>query len=244
MTSSIFHTRKISRASAPNLPSARPRVYAHFAMTADGKTSTRNQTPSLFTSARDKARLQEVRAGADAVMVGRGTLESDSMTMGISREDLRAARLARGLPPVPVRVVLSNSGKLDPAGKAFQYTDSPLVVFSTQRMPLALRAKIVRRAELFLFEGDVDVRECLQILGRDFGVKKIVCEGGGTLLRTLAEADLLDGLYATMAPVLFGGRHAPTLTGLPGGFLNPIRKFRLREMQVLDGECFLEFAAA
>ena len=219
----------------------RPLVIAHFAMTADGKTSTRAFTPSRFTSADDKRRLQEVRAGADAVMAGRGTVAADSMSMGLSRGDLRGGRMARGLPPVPLRVIVSNAGNLDPEWKAFKYSGSPLVIFSTRRMPVRLRSGIARRAELFLFRGrTVDLRKSLEILRAEFGVKRLVCEGGGTLLRSLASLDLVDGIFLTIAPVIFGGRLAPTLTGLPGAFLDPPREFVIVRKSVLDGECFLE----
>ncbi|MFZ4774798.1 MAG: RibD family protein [Terrimicrobiaceae bacterium] len=222
--------------------SKRPFVLAHFAMTADGKTSTRSFTPSLFTSPADKSRLQEVRAGADAILAGRGTVGADTMSMGLSREDLRQERVSRGQPPVPLRVIVSNSGKLDINWKVFKYKASPLVVFSTRRMPLALRAEIARKAELFLFSGrSVDLPRVLEILRTEFQVKRLVCEGGGTLLRSLATHDLVDGICLTVAPVIFGGRLAPTLTGLPGDFLTPPREFKIVRQSVLDGECFLEF---
>ncbi len=222
--------------------SKRPFVLAHFAMTADGKTSTRAFTPSLFTSPADKRRLQEVRAGADAILAGRGTVASDTMSMGLSREDLRQERASRGLPPVPLRVIVSNSGKLDIHWKVFKYKDSPLVVFSTRKMPLKLRAEIARRAELFLFSGQsVDLPQVLKILRAEFQVKRLVCEGGGTLLRSLAVNDLVDGICLTVAPIIFGGRLAPTLTGLPGDFLTPPREFQIARQSVRDGECFLEF---
>ena len=219
----------------------RPFVVAHFAMTADGKTSTRAFTPALFTSPADKRRLQEVRAGADAVMAGRGTVEADSMSMGLSRQDLRVERVERGLPPVPLRVIVSNAGLLDPGWKAFCYSASPLIVFSTRRMPARLRSFIAQKAELFLFQGrTVDLRKSLEILRAEFGVKRLVCEGGGTLLRSLASLDLIDGICLTVAPVIFGGRLAPTLTGLPGGFLTPPREFEIVRQSTRAGECFLE----
>jgi riboflavin biosynthesis pyrimidine reductase len=40
----------------------RPKIHAHFAMTADGKISTKNLTPSQFTSPADKARIGEIRS--------------------------------------------------------------------------------------------------------------------------------------------------------------------------------------
>lgn len=211
-------------------------------MTADGKTSTRSHTPSLFTSPADKNRLQEVRAGADAILVGRGTVAADTMTMGLSRADLREARMARGGAPIPLRVIVSQAGNLDPAWKVFNCSAPPPVVFSTKRMPLRLRGEIALKSELYLFSGrTVDLEKVLEILRCDFGVKQLVCEGGGTLLRSMVAVDLVDGIYLTIAPVVFGGTLAPTLTGAPGDFFHPAREFKIVRKSILNGECFLEF---
>ncbi|MEI6073819.1 MAG: RibD family protein, partial [Verrucomicrobiae bacterium] len=219
----------------------RPFVLAHFAMTADGKISTRAGTPSRFTSVADKRRLLEARAEADAVLAGRGTVEADAMSMGISAKDLREARAARGLPPVPLRVIVSNAGRFDLDGKVFRYSASPLVIFSTTRMPERLRPEVARRAELFLFRGrEVDLSRALEILRAEFGVKRLVCEGGGALLRSLAGLGLVDGIRLTVAPVIFGGRLAPSLTGLPGSFLLPPREFRITRQTMIGDECCLE----
>ena len=215
----------------------RPFVLAHFAVTADGKISTRAFTPAQFTCAADKRRLQETRAGCDAVLAGRGTVSKDTMSMGLSAPDLRAKRMAEGRPAVPLRVMVSHAGRLDLSWKVFAYRESPLVVFTSARMPGHLRAAVARRAELYIFPGAaVDIGAALQILREDFGVRRLVCEGGGALLRSLAARDLVDGIRLTIAPVLFGGHGAPSLTGLPGEFLNPPREFRIIRQRVAGGE--------
>ncbi len=218
----------------------RPLVVANFAVTVDGKTSTRNFTPSLFTSPADKARLEEIRAENDAVLAGRGTVAADTMSMGLSRADLREARRAAGRAEVPLRVVVSNAGRFDPGWKIFQYQASPLVIFSTTRLSGADRSRLAPHADLHLFDREnVPLGAVLRTLREDYGVKRLVCEGGGTLLRAMAAEDFLDELHLTIAPVIFGGRGAPTLTGLPGGFLPSACEFRTASRRVVDGECFL-----
>ena len=219
---------------------ARPRIAANFAITADAKISTRNFTPALFTSSADKARLQEIRAGADAIIVGRGTVAADTMSLGLSRQDLRDARAARGLSPVPLRVLVSNAGILDPNWKVFQYAESPLVVFSTVKMPERIRARIAPLCDLHLFPAPtVPLEAALQILFREYKIRRAVCEGGGTLLRSLAEADLVDEIFLTLAPMIFGGAGAPTLTGKLGSFLPEAREFKIVAHRMEGAECFL-----
>lgn len=220
----------------------RPKIHAHFAMTADGKISTKNFTPSQFTSPADKTRIGEIRARHDAILAGRGTVAADTMSMRISKEELRAARVRSGLPPEPLRVVISNAGKIDPAWKIFRHAGSPIVILSTTRMPLKLRTALAPLCDLHLYESPtVPLPSALAMLRTEYGVKSLVCEGGGELLHSLATADLLDEIHLTLAPVLFGGADAPTLTGLPGGFLPKPIDFRLAKMETMDDECLLQF---
>ena len=220
----------------------RPKIHAHFAMTADGKISTKNLTPSQFTSPADKARLGEIRARHDAILAGRCTVSADTMSMRISSEKLRADRVQRGLPPEPLRVVISNAGKIDPLWKIFQHTGSPIVILSTTRMPQKLRATLASLCDLHLYESAcVPLSAALSMLRAEYGVKSLVCEGGGALLRSLAAAGFLDEIHLTLAPVLFGGAAAPTLTGLPGDFLPRPLEFRLVEINPLGDECLLHF---
>jgi len=220
----------------------RPLVVANFAMTVDGKISTRSFSPSLFTSPADKARLQEIRAEADGILVGRGTVAADSMSLGLSRKDLQAQRTAAGKSPAPVRAIVSNSGRFDPRWKVFTNTQSPLVVFSTTQMTTASRAKVAGLCDLRLFEKpQVPLLAALRILREEYGVRRLVCEGGAQLFRSLAEADFVDEIYVTLAPFIFGGTGAPTLTGLPGSFLKTPRAFRIAKMEQIGDECFLHF---
>lgn len=219
---------------------ALPRIAAHMAATVDGKISTRRFTPSQFTSPADKARLHEIRAAHDAILAGRGTVAADTMSMRLSNEKLRAARIRRGLPAEPLRVVVSNAGRLDPAWKIFQHRGSPLVVFSTTRMPAQTRSAIAPLCDLYLFEAPaVPLRAAMALLRTAYGVRSLVCEGGGELLRSLAEGGMLDEIHLTVAPVVFGGSGAPTLTGLPGGFLANPMEFQIARLRTIGDECVL-----
>lgn len=228
-----------------NAPTAKrrpalPKITAHFAITTDGKISTKNRTPSLFTSPADKERLRTVRAAHDAILAGRGTVAADTMSMRLTDAALRKEREISGLPPEPLRVIISNTGRLDPAWKVFQPGGSPVVILSTTRMPERTRAALPHLCDLHLFDsGCVPLIPALQMLRADYNVKSIVCEGGGELVRSLAELDLLVEIQLTVAPVVFGGATAPTLTGLPGSFLPATLDFRIKSMEQIGDECVL-----
>jgi riboflavin-specific deaminase-like protein len=218
---------------------ARPFVTANFAITADGRISTRNFTPSDFSSRRDKRRLLEIRAACDAVLVGARTLAADSMTLGIPAADLRDARRKAGLPELPLRVIVSSSGRIDPALRIFREPAAPILIFSTTRMPSRTRTALAAKAHLHLHESPtVDLQRTLATLRRGHGIRRLVCEGGGELFRSLLQAGLVDELHLTLCPRLFGGSGAPTLTGVASRFLPRSTRVRLEEMLVSDRECF------
>ena len=214
----------------------------NFALTWDGRISTRNRTRADFSSPRDKHRLLEIRASGDALLVGRTTLETEQMAMRMGDAELQAARIQRGQTPEPLRVVVSGSGRIDPNARLFQTGGAPILIFSTARMPESARAALDGKAVLHLAEGErVDLRGMLQTLGSRHGVRRLVCEGGPTLLRSLLEEHLVEEINLTFCPRIFGGSDAPTLTGGPGAFLPAAIECRLEAMETVGGECFARY---
>ena len=210
-------------------------------MTVDGKITTRDFTPVDFTSREDKQFLFQQRALTDAVIVGHTTLKRDNVRLGVS-EDLREVRIKRGKAPAPLRVIISNQGRIDSRLKIFQWDVSPILIFSTKRMPGEVRAALGHKAKLHLSATrDVDLAEMLRILRRDYKVRRVACEGGPTLFHSMLGHGLIDELNLTIAPYLFGGAEAPTLTGLSKEFFPSSVHCVLKSMRVVGDECFLTY---
>jgi riboflavin-specific deaminase-like protein len=222
--------------------SDRPFVMATFAMTVDGKITTRNFSPVDFTSREDKLHLFRQRALADAVLIGHTTLKRDNVRLGLPQGELREARIARGQTPCPIRVIVSNRGKIDDQLKIFQVDISPVLIFSTTRMPKKTRSTLQKKAALHLDRSSgVDLLKMLQTLRGSYHVNTVACEGGPTLFRSMLERGLIDQLNLTIAPYLFGGTKAPTLTGLSREFLPASVHCSLTGMRVVGDECFLTY---
>jgi 5-amino-6-(5-phosphoribosylamino)uracil reductase len=208
----------------------------------DGKITTKNFSPVDFTTREDKTHLLRQRALGDAVLIGHSTLKHDNVRLGVPDPKMRAERVARGQSPYPIRVIVSNEGRIDPSLKIFKVDISPIVIFSTTRMPVRSQKALRQKATLHLSEArQVDLAWMLQQLHRDYGVRTVACEGGATLFRALLEADLIDQLNLTIAPFLFGGANAPTLTGLSKDFLPRSVRCILTDMRVVGEECFLTY---
>ena len=211
-------------------------------MTVDGKITTRDFGPVDFTSREDKQHLFQQRALADAVVIGHSTLKRDNVRLGLP-EDLRQARIQRGQTPAPIRVIVSNEGKIDNQLKIFQSEVSPVLIFSTKRMPREVRVALgEKKVGLHLSDtADVDLRDMLRVLRRDYKVRRVACEGGPILFRSMLELGLIDELNLTIAPYLFGGAEAPTLTGLNKEFFPKSMQCVMKQMRVVGDECFLTY---
>ena len=222
--------------------SRRPFVAATFAMTVDGKVTTRNFSPVDFTSREDKLHLFRQRALADAVLIGRSTLKRDNVRLGLPQGELRERRTKRRQTAYPIRVIVSNKGKIDNRLKIFQSDFSPIVIFSTKRMPRKYQQALQKVAALHLSDAqDVDLAAMLRTLRDKYKVRTVACEGGPLLFRGLLERGLIDQLNLTIAPYMFGGANAPTLTGLSKEFLPASVHCALIDMRVVGEECFLTY---
>jgi riboflavin-specific deaminase-like protein len=219
----------------------RPFVIATFAITADGKVTTKNFGPVDFTSREDKLHLFRQRALADAVLIGHTSLERDNVRLGLPA-NLQELRTKRSQSRWPMRVIISNEGRIDERLKIFQSDISPIIVFSTKRMPRKNQKALQTKATLQLTDGQhVDLALMLETLRNQYKVGTLACEGGPTLFRALLEEDLIDQLNLTIAPYMFGGATAPTLTGLNDKFLPGSVHCSLIEMRTIENECFLTY---
>jgi riboflavin-specific deaminase-like protein len=219
----------------------RPFVVATFAMTADGKVTTRTLAPVDFTSREDKLHLFRQRALADAVLIGHTSLKRDNVRLGLPAE-LQEARTKRGQNRCPLRVIISNKGRIDHQLKIFQSDISPIIIFSTKRMPPKYRKALQSKATLHLSDAEhVDLPIMLATLRNKYSVRRLACEGGPTLFRALLKRSFIDQLNLTLAPYMFGGAKAPTLTGLSKEFLSHSTRCLLIDMRKIGDECFLTY---
>ena len=137
-------------------------------------------------------------------------------------------------PGDPWRCVVSRSGRFDPAHPLFRSPGGPVHLLVTEGRAPEIAGATVHTGSLAAF---------LEMLA-GAGIGRVHCEGGGELVFALAELDAIDVIHLTWAGhLLFGGRAAPTLTGIPGGFLPASRSYELEAFEPCpeSGECFLTY---
>lgn len=221
-----------------------PYVSINMAMSLDGKATTSARQPGMFTSRRDKELLVALRARADAVMAGAGTVRSDSMTLGIPQIALQRSRTRRGLPAQPVRVIVSGTLRsLDPSLRVFKKSGSPIVIFCSRRAASACRRRLSRVATVLVCgRHQVDLRRALRVLATQYHVRHLHVEGGPVLNGALFDAGLVDELDLTLAGVVFGGRDAPTiLAGQGVALMRGALGMRLASISRAGSEWYLRY---
>jgi riboflavin-specific deaminase-like protein len=222
-----------------------PFVFVNMAMTADGKIATANRAVHSFGSARDLEHLYELRATADAVMCGARTVEVSGTILGTGGAKFSKRRLKNGLAEYNLRVIVSGSGSLDPAAEIFKKKFSPVIVLTTRRASAKKRAQLRALAdEVKVFgETEVNFRSALRWLCAKWGVKRLLCEGGGELNEALFRAGLVDEIHLTICPKIFGGRTAPTIAdGFGFQRLADAAKFELTSIKREKAELFTVFS--
>lgn len=203
----------------------RPWITTNLAVSADGKITSMDRKPSGWTSREDYARLLDLRQRADALLVGRGTLEADRMTLTVPRK-----------PNQPLRCIVSAAGKIMPDHPVFQKAGGDIHLLVTGNTAPQVDAKAIIHHQT--------LAEFLNTLASDLGVKYLHCEGGGSLIRSLAELDAIDEFHLTLAGhTIFGGGDALTATGVPAEFLPESLEFTLYHFEPLpySSECFLSY---
>ena len=174
-------TPALKRRPAPRKPAAprsapmpRPYVLINVAMTADGKLDTVERRGAAISSARDKARVDELRAAADAVMVGGHTLRDEDPRLTVKSADLRAARVARGLSENPAKVAVVSRPDLRPDFRFLTAGPARRILLTTaQAAPAQVAALREQGAEVYLLgETQVDLPAALPLL-YELGVRRL-----------------------------------------------------------------------
>lgn len=195
----------------------RPFVFVNVAATADGKIDTFERKGAAISSAQDKARVDELRAGADAVLVGGRTLLGELPKLTVKNEALREARVRRGLEPNPMKVGVVTRADLPLDSDFVQAGPARVVIFTThQTSKSQLDALRNGGVEVFAVDGPrVDLHSMLVRL-KSLGVERLMVEGGGTIIFEMLSQRLVDELSMYIAPMIFGGVSAPTLAAGSG----------------------------
>jgi 2,5-diamino-6-(ribosylamino)-4(3H)-pyrimidinone 5'-phosphate reductase len=194
----------------------RPSVVVNVAMSADGKLSTRERRQVKISGAEDFARVDRLKAGCDAVMVGIGTVLADDPSLTVKNPELKSRRQQEGKGEHPARVVIDSRARISPDASVLNKGEGLRVVAVSGRADPA-RVDVLRKKATVIVAGDeeVDLARVLDELGA-MGIRRLMVEGGGTLIAGLVRAGLVDEIYTYIGSIVISGKDAPTLADGPG----------------------------
>ncbi|MCU0254250.1 MAG: dihydrofolate reductase family protein [Acidobacteria bacterium] len=230
----------------PHESSSRPRIVANLAMSADGKIDSVYREGKGLGSRLDRDRLDELRAEADAIVVGAATIRAEDPPMGVRDPARRHQRLAQGRPAHPVPVVISRTADI-PLTARFLAGEAPQKIvavpadldpFATAPYEALASSAAVR--VLRAGAGAVDLHALIAAL-HDDGARLIVVEGGGEVVAAFLDAGLLDELRVTVVPSILGGRNAPSPVEGEGWPFGERRRLTLLESERVGDELYLRY---
>ena len=205
----------------------RPFLAINMVATVDGRAAVNGSAVGIGSSA-DHRLMLELRAEADVVLHGAGTVRADPLSARVPR-DLVQRRVAVGLPPQPVGAIVTRSGKLP---VPHPYYDSTTLIYVTSDNPVTVSLPTVEICRV------QTVDEVLTNLARR-GARRVLCEGGPTLNSALFGAQLIDAVYLTLAPKLAAGPNPLTLINGPA--FEPMLRLELHSLVEQEGELFLRY---
>jgi riboflavin-specific deaminase-like protein len=189
----------------------RPYVLLSAAMSADGYIDDASPRRLVLSGPEDLDRVDAVRAGCDAIMVGAGTIRADNPRLLVRDERRREQRRGRGEPPSPVKVTITRTGALDPEAAFFAADGAGKLVYATAAAG-PLTERLGDRATVIGLGAGTGLPEVLaDLAGR--GVGRLMIEGGASILGQAVSAGLADELQLAVAPVFVADPAAPRLLG-------------------------------
>jgi riboflavin biosynthesis pyrimidine reductase len=186
-------------------PAGRPFVFLNMVSSVDGRATIEGRTAALGSEA-DTLLLTELRAIADAVLVGTGTIRAEGYGRLVGNPERVARREAAGLAPTPTLALISRSFDIPWDAPLFEAADQPVVVYTGAGgtpPPVAAPLEVVRLDDPAPAAAMADLRSR--------GVRSLLCEGGPTLNSALLEAGVVDELFLTLSPLLAGEPGAPRI---------------------------------
>jgi len=188
----------------------RPYVIVNIAMSADGKISSRERRQIRISGAEDFTRVDKLKSGCDAVMVGIGTVLADDPSLSVKSEECRKYRRNRGWNEHPVRVVVDSAGRTPPEASILHKGEGTRVIAVSKRADAAKISVLEKTATILVVGNDeVDLCALMDELGT-MGIRRLMVEGGGTLIEGLFKAGLVDEIYTFIGNIIIGGKGAPT----------------------------------
>ena len=215
-------------------------VVVNAAMSVDGKLASHRREQLAISGPEDFDRVDRIRAAADGVIVGVGTVVADDPHLTLDVTDRRVQRQRHGRPGNPARVVADSTART-PLDARILDDEATTYLLVSEQTSEERRTKLADAGAEVIVVGDdrVDLAAGIDRLA-DEGIERLMIEGGGELIFSAFDAGLVDELSVFVGSQLIGGRDAPTLAD-GDGFTEGFPALTLDDIEQLDDGVVLKY---
>lgn len=221
--------------------SDRPYTLLSCAASIDGYIDDATDARLLLSNDADFDRVDQVRAGVDAILVGATTIRHDNPRLLVRSQARRDARLARGLPSTPTKVTITARGDLDPAAQFFAAGDATKIVYAATPALDRTRENMGGAATVLDAGDPVDLVQISSDLAAR-GIGTLMVEGGSSMHTQFLAAGLADELQLVVAPFFVGDSHAPRFVNDGQFRWTSAHRARLAEVTQIQDVVLLRYA--
>jgi 2,5-diamino-6-(ribosylamino)-4(3H)-pyrimidinone 5'-phosphate reductase len=188
----------------------RPYIIVNMAMSADGKISSVERRQVRISGPEDRERVDRLKAGSDAVMVGIGTVLADNPSLAVKTEYLRRERVSAGKAENPVRIVVDSRGRTPVTADILHKGEGKRIIAVSERAGNEAALRFRGLATVLVAGGEEVDLPLLMAKLHELGIGRLMVEGGGTLIASLFAYGLVDEFYTFVGNLIIGGGDAPT----------------------------------
>ncbi len=219
----------------------RPFVFINSAMSADGKISTKERKQVKISGKMDFDRMDALRAGSDAIMVGIGTMLADNPSLTVKSHARRLERKQAGLEENPVRIVVDSRARTPVEADIFIKGEGARIIIVSGSAPTE-RVERLREKAMIICAGDneVDLPAAMEEL-KGMGISRLMVEGGATLNWGMLSAGLVDEIYTFVGNLIIGGKVSPTLVDGTGFIEKEIIRLKLTGTETMEEGVLLKW---
>jgi 5-amino-6-(5-phosphoribosylamino)uracil reductase len=209
-------------------------------MSIDGYLDDMTDARLMLSNDADFDRVDAVRAGCDAILVGAATVRLDNPRLLVRSPGRQAERVVQGLRPTPLKVTVTSSCDLDAESRFFTLGDVDKLVYCATASLERATGKLGKVATVIDGGDPVDLHRVTADL-HERGVRRLMVEGGGSMHTQFLVEGLVDELQLVVAPFFVGDSRAPRFVGdgtFPWG---PDRRAELVEVRQIGDVVLLRY---
>lgn len=173
-------------------------IIINCAASADGKIALKTRKQTRISCEEDIARVHRLRNSVDGILVGIGTVLADDPKLTVKEKYVKNPREI-------VRIVLDSKGRTPENAQVLQGRPKTIIVTAEECTKQIGNAIMLRCGN-----GQVDIEKAMHTLEK-LGIKRLLVEGGGTIIWEFLRRRLADELIVYQASFVIGGRDAPTI---------------------------------